>query len=666
MSEDFKNKNENAGVGDSGRSRQPHHHQYNNWPERVREASHLSKKAAEATTRAAIAAGKSISNVSYTHGIHPGLVPGMSVDDRDMDYRTDKTAVVVTGLLIGGFVLWGLISTDSLTSISSAALTWVVTNTGWLFSMLAVVMLLFMVFVGFSRYGNIRLGLDNEKPEYSFGSWVAMLFSAGMGIGLMFFGTYEPMTYFHTPPPGMDVAPNSYDALNGAMAQTMLHWGLSAWAFYAFVGGAIAYGAYRRGRVPLLSRVFVPLLGRKRAVGPIGRVIDVLAIVATLFGTSASLGIGATQIARGLEIVGGIGKIGNAGLIMIICVLTIIFIASAVSGVSRGIRWLSNINMTAAFLLLIFVFFAGPTIFLLDLVPTTVMHYLATAPELLSKSAAWGPEAGDFASAWTVFYWAWWISWSPFVGVFIAKISRGRTLRQFVSVVLVIPTVVSMMAFIIFGGTAINFELHGVNLSEGKTPEELLFSLLHQLPLAQVTPLVAMFCITVFFVTSADSASVVMGTLSQQGRPEPNRYIVGFWGLCLTGIAIVGLLIGETSAIKGLQNLIIVSSLPFAVVVAFMMVAWLRDLQTDPYTIRNDYAKEALRGAVRKGMERHGDDFQIVVAPAPEGEGAGRNFDSEDPAVSEWYSHADAPQAIAEGTERVAAQNAALGEAAKQ
>ena len=579
--------------------------------------------------------------VPYPHGMHPGLVRGIAIDEQIIKYRTDKVVFLCTGTLVLGFILWGLISTDSLRSVSEVVLQWVVDNTGWLFSILAAIILLFMLFIGLSRYGNIPLGRDNEEPEYSYGSWIAMMFSAGMGIGLLFFGPYEPMIYFTNPAPHSSAKPGTYQALNDAMSQTMLHWGLNAWAIYALVGCAIAYGTYRRGRVPLISSIFVPLLGHKFAQGGIGKIIDMLAITTTLFGTCASLGMGALQIARGAELVTGIGRIGNAGLFAIISVLTAAFIASAVSGISRGIRLLSNINMGLAFCLMAFIFFAGPTVFILNLVPSTLMNYLSDLFGLLSTSPSYGPEAGHFVSTWTVFYWAWWISWSPFVGLFIARISRGRTLRQFVTGVLIAPTLVCLISFCIYGGTTMYMQINGTDMPLDDGAEVMLFALLGNLPLTKITSVIAMFCLAIFFITSADSASVVMGSLSQQGKPVPDRKITIFWGLCLAGIAVVGMLIGGQDALQGMQNLIIVTSLPFAIIVATMIVALLRDLSRDPFTIRRNFERSALSKAVVGGLKSYGDDFKIVVVPTKEGEGAGADFDSTAPELTEWYRRTD-------------------------
>ena len=578
--------------------------------------------------------------LEYPHGIHPGLVPGIAVDDQRVRYGTDRLVFGVAAVLILGFVAWGVLSTESLKSVSDVALGWVVENTGWLFSALLAVILVFMLFIGFSRYGQIPLGVDGEKPEYSKFSWIAMMFSAGIGIGLFFFGPYEPLTYFMTPAPG-EAEPETAQALHQAMAQTYFHWGLNAWAIYALVGAAVAYGAYRRGRVPLISSIFAPLLGRRHSDGLPGRLIDMFAIVATLFGTAASLGIGALQIGRGVEIVSGIGRLPNAMLILIIAFLTIAFVASAVSGIGRGIRWLSNINMSLALLLTAFIFLAGPTLFLLNLIPASISTYFSDLLHLMSKGPSWGTEAADFSASWTVFYWAWWISWSPFVGIFLARISRGRTLREYVQYVLVVPTLVCVGAFGIFGGTAIWMRMQGGDISAESAPENLFFQVLEGLPLSSVTTVMAMFCIAIFFITSADSASLVMASLSQRGKPEPSRRITVFWGVAMMGIAVVMLLIGGNEALTGLQNLIIVSALPFAVVLLLMMAAFTRDLQTDPLIIRREYASNALENAVRAGIDEHGDNFAFTVEKAPEGAGAGSEFDSHDASLTQWYQRTD-------------------------
>lgn len=586
---------------------------------------------------------KIIDELTYPHGIHPALVPGVGVEDRKVKFGTDRVVFAITAVLVVGFIAWGVLGTDSLSTVSATALAWVTDNTGWFFILLSTAAVVFMIFIGFTRTGKIKLGRDDEEPEYSFFSWLAMLFAAGMGIGLVFYGAFEPMSYFEGGIPGFSkVAEAGSDSMVVyALVQSAFHWALNPWAIYAVVGVSVAYGAYRRGRAPLISRVFTALLGHKRVDGTLGKLIDVFAIFATLFGTAASLGVGAMQIGSGISIVGGLDKLSNNALIVIIALLSVGFIISAVSGVSRGIRYLSNINLSLAFVLALFVFLVGPTVFLLTLIPSTFSTYVSEYLFMTGQSAAWGPESAEFSNTWTVYYWAWWLSWSPFVGMFIAKISRGRTIRQFVTVVLVVPASVCILWFIVFGGSAMFFSKNGADLSVDNGAESMLFGLFDQLPLTAVTSVLAMVVIGIFFVTSADSASVVMGTMTQRGRPDPSKWIVIFWGACLAGIAIVMLLVAGNDALAGMQRLVIVSALPFAVIVAMMMVALYRDLSNDPATLRTKFAYSAVQKAVAAGLAEHGDNFALQVERAEGHRAAGDAFDSHDPAITEWYRQTD-------------------------
>lgn len=586
---------------------------------------------------------KIIDELTYPHGIHPALVPGVGVEDRKLSFATDKVVFLVTAALIVGFILWGILSTETLTNVSSTALAWVTANTGWFFILLSTASVLFMLVIGFTRTGRIKLGRDNEPPEYSFFSWLAMLFAAGMGIGLMFYGAFEPMTYFEGGIPGFEGVADAGDdsMVVYSLVQTAFHWALNPWAIYAVVGVSVAYGAYRRGRAPLISRIFTTLLGQRRVEGTLGKLIDVFAIFATLFGTAASLGFGAMQITQGLQIVGDVEPGGNTVPIIVICVLSIAFIVSAVSGVSRGIRYLSNTNLVLAFILALFVFVVGPTVFMLSLIPSVFSTYISEYLFMTGQSAAWGPAAAEFSSTWTVYYWAWWMSWAPFVGMFIAKISRGRTIRQFVTVVLVVPASVCVLWFIIFGGSAMYYAQNGADLTVANGAESMLFGLLDQLPLPAITSVLAMIVIGIFFVTSADSASVVMGTMTQKGKPVPAKWIVIFWGLCLAGIAIVMLLVGGDNALAGMQNLVIVSALPFAIIMAGMMISLFKDLRKDPATLRSRFASSAVDKAVSTGLAEHGDDFALQVEHAEGHRAAGQDFDSHDPSVTEWYRQTD-------------------------
>ncbi|GHH50857.1 BCCT family transporter [Streptomyces candidus] len=530
--------------------------------------------------------------------------------------RTDRVVFGVTAVLTLAFVLWGALATQSLEDVSSSLLDALMHNGGWAFMLAASGFVVFALWLAMSRYGKITLGDEGEKPEFRTVSWVAMMFSAGMGIGLMFYGVSEPLGHFSSPPPGTHPTAPA-DAMQTAMATTLFHWTLHPWAIYAVVGLAIAYSTFRRRRRQTISAVFTPLIGEKHANGGVGRVIDILAIFATLFGSAASLGLGALQIGSGMTELGWMEKAGTGLLISIIAVLTVAFIASAVSGVEKGIQWLSNINMVLALLLVLFVFVAGPTIFVLDLVPTSLGAYLGELPQLIGRTEATGGEdVAAWLSGWTVFYWAWWISWTPFVGMFIARISRGRTIRQFVGGVILVPSTVSLIWFAIFGGSAMKLKATG-RLAEESTPEGQLFGLLQEFPIATVTCILVMVLVGIFFVSGADAASIVMGTLSQKGSFEPTRTVVIFWG-CVTGaVAAIMLLIGDGQgdALKGLQNLTILVAAPFAVVMVGMCWALMRDLRRDPLIVRGEMGVEAVEAAVIEGHKKYEGDFEIRIGP---------------------------------------------------
>ncbi|WP_448509126.1 BCCT family transporter [Mycolicibacterium thermoresistibile] len=534
----------------------------------------------------------------------------------------DRVVFGVTAALAIAFLIWGFLDTESLASAAVPALNWVMDNIGWLFVLTASGFVVFVLWLALSRFGNIPLGRDDEEPEFRTISWISMMFAAGMGIGLMFFGVSEPLTHFVNPPPGTGPEGNP-EAVQNAMATTLFHWTLHPWAIYAVVGLAIAYGVYRKGRLHLISAAFTPLIG-KHANGPVGKVIDILAIFATLFGSATSLGLGALQIRSGLEIVGGIGRTGNAVLIGIIAILTCAFVLSAVSGVARGIQWLSNINMVLAAVLALFIFVVGPTVFMLNLIPTSIGSYVADLAMMSARTGAEGAVVNAWLETWTIFYWAWWISWTPFVGMFIARISRGRTIRQFVTGVLVVPSVVSLVWFCVLGGSAIRVEQEGGGLTGADTTiEGQLFGLLENFPLTAIASVLVMFLVGIFFVTGADSASIVMGSLSERGTIEPTKRTVIFWGVATGAVAAVMLLLGGEDALTGLQTIVILASVPFVLVMLGLAVALMKDLRRDPMMVRRRYADEAVNDAVIAGVTKHGDDFVIAVKKDPAAVGAG-------------------------------------------
>lgn len=570
---------------------------------------------------------------------HPALIPGIGVEDTPRVFSTNWAVFGVASVLVLAVVIWGFLAPESISAAGAASLGWVTDNFGWLFSLLAVATIAFMFVVGYGRTGGIRLGADDEAPEFSTVSWIAMLFSAGMGIGLLFWGPSEPLTYFTDQPPGFTADAGSRDAMLDALAQSILHWGPMAWAFYALVGGAIAYAAYRRGRAPLISAIFRPIF-RERTDGWIGAVIDVFAIIVTLFGTGVTLGMGALQIASGVEVVTGIGPLGNTGIIVIITVLTAAFVVSAVSGIKRGIRALSNINMVIAAVIGGFIFIAGPTLFLLNMIPASVSAFFGELWTMLTRNPSQSEDAAAFMASWTNYYWAWWISWTPFVGMFIAKISRGRTLREFVTVVIVVPSIVCVAWFGIMGGTTMLFESQGRGISDSGSPEAILFAVLGELPFGVVLSALAMVSIILFFVTSADSAAIVMGSMSQRGKPEPSTWVTITWGLLLGAAALALLLAGGETALSGLQSIMVVSALPFAIIVIGIMIAWAKELQIDPFMLRGRYARAAIAQGVRRGIAEHGDDFVFGATVVAAEEGAGAGIDTDDPALTEWYETA--------------------------
>lgn len=525
---------------------------------------------------------------------------------------TDWVVFTVAGVLAVGFVVWGAVAPEALGDISQRMLDSLIHNAGWGFVLSASAFVVISLWLAFSKYGNITLGRDDEAPEYNTISWISMLFATGMGIGMMFFGVAEPLGHFGAPPPGTG-GPEAATA----MATTMFHWTLHPWAIYAVFGLAIAYGTYRRGRRQLISAAFIPLIGEKAANGPLGKLIDVLAIFATLFGSATSLGLGALQIAGGFQQIGWVSTLSIGLLGGIIAALMVAFVASAVSGIDKGIQWLANINMGMAALLLLFILVAGPTVYILDMIPTSLGAYFRDFFDMAGRTeASAGENVGGWLTDWTIFYWAWWISWTPFVGMFIGKISRGRTIRQFVTGVILVPSAVSLIWFSILGGTAIDLQTNGVDIyGDGSSQEGMLYGLLAEFPMAAVVSVIVAILVAIFFVTGADAASIVMGTLSQRGANDPNKYITVFWGVVMAAVALIMMMAGggESTALDGLQRLTILVAAPWTIVMLMMCAALIKDLRRDPMIIRSHKANEVVTAAVVSGAQEYDGDFQIVT-----------------------------------------------------
>lgn len=479
-----------------------------------------------------------------------------------------------SAILIVAFIVVTLAIGAPMNKIFASIQTSISDNGGWFFILAVNLFLFFILFLAFSKYGKIRLGGPEAKPEFSKGGWFAMLFSAGMGIGILFWSVGEPISHFVNPPMG---EPRTVEAAKHAMQTTFLHWGLHAWGIYALVGMALAFFTFNK-KLPLtISSIFYPLLGEK-VNGPLGKGINVLAVVATLFGLATSLGLGVQQVSAGLAHLVNLPDTITVQVILI-TVITLGATASVVAGLDAGVKRLSEINIVLAAIFLVFIIIVGPTLFILDSFTQNAGYYIQSFFEISFWTETY--QQSDWQNAWTVFYWAWWISWSPFVGMFIARISRGRTLREFVLGVLIVPTLLTFLWLSAFGGSAIFLELNSMADIATAVKENVatsLYVLLEQYPISSITSLVGVLLVTSFFVTSSDSGSLVVDSLTAGGKldaPVPQRV---FWALTEGAVAAV-LLIG--GGLGALQTASIITGLPFALILIILMFSLLKGLQEE-------------------------------------------------------------------------------------
>ncbi len=486
-----------------------------------------------------------------------------------MDRSVFKISVGIAAL----FVLVGVLIPDQLGNAMGIAQDFVLETFGWFYQLVATFFLLFAAFMIFSKYGKIKLGKKDDKPEYNRATWFAMLFSAGMGIGLLFYGVSEPISHFASPPLGEGSTEQS--AILG-MRYTWLHWGLHAWAIYAIVAMALAYQKFKNNAPGLMSATLRPVLGEK-VKGPIGTTVDVVAVFATLFGVAASLGLGSQQINAGLEYLVGIPNNFTVQFI-IMAVITVLFIVSATTGISKGIKYLSNINMSLAVILFFALLILGPTLFLLNMFTTTLGSYVQNVALMGLRLSPFDATEAAWTQGWTVFYWAWWISWTPFVGMFIARVSKGRTIREFTIAVLLVPSLVCALWFTVFGGTGIHLEfVQGLNVSD-QSLETALFYVYEQLPLGAFLSLLTVMLITTFFVTSADSATFVLGMQTTGGKLNPPNNVKIVWGIILVAATLV---LMASGGLAGLQTAIIVSALPLTFIILVMCYGLLKELDKE-------------------------------------------------------------------------------------
>lgn len=502
------------------------------------------------------------------------VLPQAAPDGKTARMKINPPVFYVSAALILAFAIVGALVPERASRVFDATQALIVMDFGWLYIAAVAGFLMFALFLMFSRYGDVKLGPDDSEPEYSYLSWFAMLFSAGMGIGLIFFGVAEPIQHYTMPPTGDG---QTIQSAREAMVLTFFHWGLHAWAIYIVVGLALAYFAFRRGLPLTIRSALYPLIG-ERIYGPIGHAVDIFAVLGTMFGVATSLGLGVLQVNAGFHYLFGIPTNTTVQLVLI-AVITGLATVSVVMGLDKGVKRLSELNIILAGLLLLFVLLAGSTVFLLQTFVQNVGQYLSEVVKLTFRMYAYEPN--PWLGNWTLFYWGWWIAWSPFVGMFIARISRGRTIREFVGGVLLVPTLFTFLWMTVFGNTAIALDFSGVAPIAATVADNMpvaLFETLAQLPMSTVVSGLATILIITFFVTSADSGALVIDMITSGAADNPPVWQRVFWAVCAGGVAAVLLVAG---GLRALQTAAIASALPFAVVMVFICYGLLRALQME-------------------------------------------------------------------------------------
>ncbi|WP_099984932.1 BCCT family transporter [Staphylococcus pseudintermedius] len=481
---------------------------------------------------------------------------------------------LVSAIIVFAIVLIGVFIPTQFGEFTNTIKLWITDKLGWYYLILTTIIVFFCIFLIFSPIGKLKLGRPNDKPEFNTVSWFAMLFSAGMGIGLVFYGAAEPISHFASPP---NADPQSTEAFTESLRSTFFHWGFHAWAVYGVVALALAYAQFRKGEPGLLSKTLRPILG-DHVDGLIGTIIDVLAVFATVIGVAVSLGMGALQISGGLNYLFGLPNTIVTQSIIIV-VVTILFIMSAWSGLSKGIQYLSNLNIGLGTLLLITGLIVGPTVLILNMFTSSTVSLLNSFLFNSFDAAATNPQKREWMSDWTLYYWGWWLSWSPFVGVFIARVSKGRSIREFISGVLLVPVIVSFIWFSVFGVLGIETAKKHKEIFD-MSAETQLFGVFNHIPLGIVLSIIALLLIASFFITSADSATFVLGMQTTNGSLNPSAFIKVTWGIAQSLIAFVLLLSGGgdgEAGLNALQSAAIISALPFSFIVILMMISFYKD-----------------------------------------------------------------------------------------
>ncbi len=483
--------------------------------------------------------------------------------------KSSKNIVfIVSALITLAIAIWGIVGSESFGAAANALMQTVTDTVGWLYLGAMLSFVIFALIIAMSRFGDIKLGPDDAKPEYKTISWFGMLFGAGMGIGLVFYGVAEPITHYLTPIAGVE--PASVASSNFAIKASFMHWGLHPWAGYSVIGLGLAYFQFRKNKPGLISSLFIPLIGEERASGPIGKIIDIFAVIATVAGVATSLGMGTLQINSGLSYLFNLPNSAVTWLIIIVFI-TVIFIGTAVSGIEKGINAISNLNLILAAALVLIAIFVGPKIMMAN---TFVSGLGAYINDFFRDSLVLNPFGDNsWVNGWRIFYWAWWIAWAPFVGTFIARISRGRTVREFIFGVIIAPALASIIWFSVFGCLGLNLALDfGIPALKElvTTPETALYVVFAQYPLGLILSLITLVLLCTFFITSANSATFVLSMFSEQGSLNPSRKKMFIWGILQSAIA-YGLML--SGGLKALQTASVAAAFPFIFIMFLVMAS---------------------------------------------------------------------------------------------
>lgn len=491
-------------------------------------------------------------------------------------------------IFVLAIALWGIISPKTMGAAGDAIFVQLTQKFGWFYLISMFVFVAFMLFMAVSKYSHIRLGDDSDRPEHSNVSWFAMLFSAGMGIGLVFWGVAEPLNHYLFPDHG--ISGGTTESAEFAMFGSFFHWGIHPWANYCIIALPLAYMQFRKKKPGLISSIFIPLIGEERVNGPIGKTIDILAIFATVAGVATSLGMGVLQINSGLNYMFNV-PVNTTVQIVIIAVMTVIFVGTAVAGIEKGIKKLADLNIVICVILMIILLVVGPTVAILNALTNGLGEYVSGIISESLRISGFGEN--NWIDSWRIFYWAWWIAWAPFVGMFIARISKGRTIREFVLGVTIVPALGSCVWFAIFGTTSIKM---GPELAAKavEVTETAYFIVMEQLPLGTVISVITLVLLCTFFTTSANSATFVLGMLSTNGDLDPRNSVKIMWGVVQSLIALALILAGGLSM---LQTISIVAAFPFAFVMLFACWSLMKALRNDNALLNgNTTSKKAAIG----------------------------------------------------------------------